>query len=95
LLVASFAHLGKLFTAQVGLTVRVVEDLSSTSALFWITAGFASAAVVFLVFPVECGSALLCRFGFSCFAAVVHSPEKTEKQKRQSKALPHSKKGQK
>ena len=82
------------------------------------------------LFPMECGSALLCRFCFSvfpgecgsgfppplvlflfflgsaavlCSAALVSQvlpllvtpPGKTEKQKRQSKALPHSKKGQK
>jgi len=60
---------------------------------------------------LECGSALLCRFCFSCFASVFlwsaavlcsaafvsrvlplfFTPqEKQKKQKRQSKALPHS-----
>src|SRR5436190_1771988 len=48
---------------------------------------------VSLVFSLECGSALLCRFCFFVslvFSAVRKTEEKQEKQKRQSKALPHS-----
>src|SRR5262249_22307870 len=49
-------------------------------------------------FGVECGSALLCRFGFSClsFLSAFRSPalqqkkQSEQKPKRQSKALPHS-----
>jgi hypothetical protein len=62
----------------------------------WSAAVLCSAALVFAVWGLECGSALLCRFGFSfgfCFRQP-HAPEtetvKPEKPKRQSKALPHS-----
>jgi hypothetical protein len=47
---------------------------------------------------LECGSALLCRFGFCVlslfFRIAQEHQEKQEIPKRQSKALPHSKKRQ-
>src|SRR5947209_14556554 len=43
-------------------------------AFLWSAAVLCSAAFVFAVFPLECGSALLCRFSFSGFVAVFHSP---------------------
>jgi hypothetical protein len=42
-----------------------------------------------LSFDLECGGALLRRFGFS-FCSLAKFAAKQEKQKRQSKALPHS-----